>query len=80
MATNKLKDTLIKQGIKQVELAKESGISEGTINKLANNKRTPAPTTMNRIVKALNKLSSVSYKVEEIFPDYSVDGDDEQER
>lgn len=80
MASNKLKDTLVKLGVKQVELAKESGVSEGTINKIANNKRTPAPTSMNRIVRALNKLAQENFRVKEIFPNYAVDGDDEQER
>ena len=78
MATNKLKNTLVKLGIKQSELARECNLSEGTISKVCNEKRTPAPTTMNKIVRALNKLGDANYRVTEIFSSYP-DGDDEEE-
>lgn len=79
MATNKLKEIIVNEGITQTELAKESNLSDGTINKICNKKRTPSPTTMNKIVKALNVLSKNSHDVKNIFPNYTGDGDDDEE-
>ena len=80
MATNNLKKILTKEGISQVELAKESTLSDGTINKICNQKRTPAPTSMFRILNALNKLlEKEKYQITDLFPNYKGDGDDEEE-
>lgn len=79
VATNNLKKVLPIEGVTQVELAKASGLSEGTINKIYNGKRTPAPTSMFKILKGLNDLSKNKYVITEIFPNYKPDGDDEQE-
>lgn len=69
MATNSLKATLVKEGIKQSELANAARVAPGTVNKICNGKMTAAPTTCNRLVAALNKLiGSEKYRVEDIFP------------
>lgn len=69
MASNELKAVLIKEGLKQSELAGEAGVSQGTVNKVCNGKLMPAPTTRNRLVAALNRLlKSEKYRVEDIFP------------
>ena len=67
MAQNGLKNVLINEGITQAELTKESGISQGTINKVCNGKRTPSPTTQHKILKALNKLTHTKYELSDIF-------------
>lgn len=79
VANNNLKDLLIKEGISQVDLAKESDLSEGTINKISNQKRTPSPRSMFRILNALNRLAEKTYKINDIFPNYKSDDDDEEE-
>ena len=68
MATNKLKKTLIEEGINQTELSRKAELSIGTINKVCNQKRDCAPTTRSKIVLGINKLSDNIYKVEDIFP------------
>ncbi|WP_374139167.1 MULTISPECIES: helix-turn-helix transcriptional regulator [unclassified Sphingomonas] len=79
VATNNLKKILPEEGVTQVQLAKASGLSEGTINKIYNGKRTPAPTSMFKILKGLNELSNRTYAITDVFPKYKPDGDDEQE-
>lgn len=79
MAQNNLKKILVKEGHTQAQLASTSSLSEGTVNKICNLKRTPSPTTMVKLVKALNKLAGVKYRVSEVFPQFAADGDDEEE-
>jgi transcriptional regulator with XRE-family HTH domain len=80
MATNNLKSLLTQEGVSQRELADKSGLSDGTINKICNKKRTPAPTSMFKILKAFNELvGGDDYTILQIFPKYKPDGDDEQE-
>jgi DNA-binding XRE family transcriptional regulator len=67
MANNLLKITLDKHGISQVELAKKSSTSSGTVNKVCNKNYTPAPKTKSKLTIALNKLADTEYEVEEIF-------------
>ncbi len=75
MAKNLLKETLVKEGVKQTDLAKESAISPATINRLCNEKRGVSPTFQSRIVNALNKLttSGAKYLVKDIFPNSKLD-------
>jgi transcriptional regulator with XRE-family HTH domain len=71
MATNALKNVLVNEGITQTELARESGLSAGAINKFCSGKRTPSPTTKNKIVKTINRLpkkTNNNYDVGDIFP------------
>ena len=69
MATNTLKSTLVGEGIKQAELARESGVAAGTVNKVCNKKLAVSPTTQNRLVGALNrKVGNEKYRAEDIFP------------
>lgn len=69
MATNNLKKLLESNGIKQVEFAKKCNLSEGYINKVCNQKRTPAPTTITNIVNTLNGMTKNSLSKREVFPD-----------
>jgi transcriptional regulator with XRE-family HTH domain len=69
MATNNLKSTLVREGIKQAELARDSSVSSGTVNKVCNGRLTVAPTTRHRLVGALNRrIGSEKYRTEDIFP------------
>jgi transcriptional regulator with XRE-family HTH domain len=70
MATNSLKDIIVKEGITQGELAVKSGVSVTSINRFANKQRTPSPTTANKILKALNGFQGIGkqYELGELFP------------
>ncbi len=69
MASNNLKKVLAEEGIHQGDLAWASGISKGTINKVYNQRRTPAPTTMGRMTKGLNALlKTEKYQILDLFP------------
>ena len=67
MAKNYLQKELDDNGISQTDLSKESKISVGTINKVCNQKKKPAPKTCTNIVKGLSNLSEKEYKVSDIF-------------
>jgi len=69
MAKNDLKKILQKEGILQAELARKSGVSAGTINRLCSKKRAVTPTTQAKIIKALNQLTDKKYGVYDIFPE-----------
>jgi transcriptional regulator with XRE-family HTH domain len=66
--SNHLQSMLEKEGIKQSELSKESGVSGSTINKLANNRLIVTKTTQNRLIIAINKMRNKTYSPEDIFP------------
>lgn len=68
MARNNLMKILIEEGIKQSQLAIETGISQGTINKIANQKRSGSPTTRHSLVNGINKISRKNYSHENLFP------------
>ena len=66
---NNLKKVLESEGITQAELARRSGISLATINRVYNAKRSPSERTISKILKAVNKLSAGrQYESEDIFP------------
>lgn len=67
MANNYLKEKLDSHGVSQADLSKEAGVSTGTINRVCNKKRTPAPRTQSKIVHGLNQLSKSKYSVGDIF-------------
>lgn len=69
MASNKLNEVLENEGITKADLAKEAGLSAGSIYKFCSNSRTPSPVTQTKIVIALNviKNSNRKYKKEDIF-------------
>lgn len=67
MANNCLKEKLDQHGLSQVDLAKGSGVAQGTINKICGKKYTPAPKTKSKLIIALNKLASTDYEVDVIF-------------
>ena len=67
MALNRLKIVLRNEGVTQAALARESGVSEATVNKVYNAKRNPAPATKGKLVKGLNKLATNKYSVDDIF-------------
>ena len=75
MATCKLNEILVNEGIKQSRLADISGLSLGTINKAAKGKRQPSPTAKAQIVIALNKAieelkgTKGAYTVSNIWPE-----------
>ncbi len=67
MASNNLQKELDSNGKSQKELSDESGVSVGTISKVYNKKKTPAPKTCAKIVQGLNKLTNKEYAVNDIF-------------
>lgn len=69
MVKNNLRIVLESEAITQEWLARESGLSTGTVNKIANQKARPAPTTIRKIVKGLNILSKNSYSITDLFPE-----------
>lgn len=56
MAINRLKEVLEKEGIRNSELARKTGLNESTISRYARQKRTPSPTTVSKITKGVNFL------------------------
>ena len=64
---NKLKTTLIREGITQASLARKINMSVGTINKICNNGLSGSPTTQNKIVKGINELVKTTYVAANIF-------------
>ncbi len=77
MATNNLKTILQDEGLKQSELKTHGGcpLCIATINRTANGKETPAPTSLVKIVRALNRAIIVAggtrqYEVLDVFPNY----------
>jgi len=66
--SNNLQAVLEKEGIKQTEMSKESGVSGSTINKLANNRLIVTKTTQNRLIIAINKIRNKTYSLDDVFP------------
>lgn len=70
MATNNLRQVLENERKTQAELARESGFSTTTINKIYTGKGNGSPTTQAKIVDAINSLSGQNYAIFAIFPNY----------
>ena len=68
MAHNNLKELLEKEGIKQIDFAKEINLSPGTINRVCNQTYAPAPTTKYKMLKGLLSLTDNQYTLQNIFP------------
>ncbi|MGZ8160648.1 MAG: helix-turn-helix domain-containing protein [Methylobacter sp.] len=67
MAKNILRMVLDKHGNSQTDLARTSGISISTINKVCQEKLNPAPKTKGKILLALNSLTGTKYNHDEVF-------------
>lgn len=65
---NNLRQVILNERITQAELARKSGLSTTTINKIYLRKSNGSPTTQGRIVDAINALSGQNYREKEIFP------------
>jgi transcriptional regulator with XRE-family HTH domain len=68
MSKNNLRNVLDNEGISQIDLARACNVSNGTINKVYNQRRTPSPKTMSKILKGLNRLAENEYVLKDIFP------------
>lgn len=68
MATNNLRGLLERHGIYQAQLARESGVSPGAVNRYVNERRSPSPVTAARLAKALSDLVGDSFLPEDLFP------------
>lgn len=69
MTENKLKDILISEGITQAELARKSGVAQGSVNRFVNNNRNPSPVTKNKLINGVNQiLGKEKYEVKDVFP------------
>lgn len=69
MANNRLKEILEEEGIQKGKVLQLSGISSNTFSKVYNKKRSVAPTTEGKIVRAVNRLSKREYHIYEVFPE-----------
>lgn len=63
-----LKEIREREGIPQVYISRTSGLSDTTI-RAAERGKVNTPTTLNRIVKAVNRLGDTEYELSDIFPD-----------
>ncbi len=72
MAKNNLKSILEKEGVNQTEFAKAISMSNGTINKICNQKYNPAPTSKHKILNGINKLTGKDYTIQDIFSNSKV--------
>jgi transcriptional regulator with XRE-family HTH domain len=68
MANNQLRQALEENGVRQTELSQASGVSISLISKIVNNRRTPSPTTVTKIVKGLSKIAGTEVPPESVFP------------
>jgi transcriptional regulator with XRE-family HTH domain len=68
MATNQLRQVLEENGVRQTELSQVSGVSVSLISKIVNNRRTPSPTTIAKIIRGLSKIAGNEVPPESIFP------------
>jgi len=68
MAYNNLKKILTEEGLTQAKLAAHCGLCSGTVNRIANGKKSASPRTFHRLVKGLSELSKKTFSFEEIFP------------
>jgi len=66
---NKIIDILDRAGLTQTQLAIKSGLSVGTVNKIANGDRPGTERTRYRIINSLSKLVGKKMNYEEIFLD-----------
>lgn len=69
MAFNLLGKILNDFGITQSELARISKVSLGTISRVVNSVRTPAPQTKAKIVHGINSRTNKNFGIEDVFPD-----------
>jgi len=58
----------LEEGLTQAQLAAHSGVSSGTVNRLANGSRTAAPRTCHKLVKALCEIVKKNFSFEDVFP------------
>lgn len=68
MATNNLATILDQEKITSNQLAAACTLNKSTVKSVYMLKRTVAPSTQERLVRMLNKLSKKNYALEEIFP------------
>ncbi len=68
MASNNLATTLEQEKITSNQLAHQCNLNRSTVMSVVRKKRTPAPSTLELMVKHLNRMTKKSYTVEEIFP------------
>lgn len=72
MVKNNLRQVIDNEGISQAEVARVSGFSTNTINKIYNKKTNGAPRTQVKVVEAVNQISGQTYDIRVIFPRYRV--------
>jgi transcriptional regulator with XRE-family HTH domain len=68
MAENNLHSILVKEGLSQSQLASTCGLSSGTVNRIAKQKRTGAPRTNHKILKGIILLTGKEFAYKEVFP------------
>lgn len=67
MTKNKLKVLMEHYGITQADIARLSGVSYRTINRIYHQSRTPTPKVQNKITVALNTLTKLELSSKDIF-------------
>ena len=68
MATNNLATTLDQEKITAAQLAQRCNLNKTTVRAVYAQKRTPAPSTQELLVKRLNAMTKKSFTVADIFP------------
>jgi hypothetical protein len=68
MASNNLATILDDAKITANQLAANCTLANSTVKSVYMKKRTPAPTTQERLVKGLNRLTKKSLTVADVFP------------
>lgn len=68
MARNNLKTVLEQVKITPNQLAAWCTLSKVTVAMVVMKKRTPAPSTQERMVRVINKCGKANYSLEEVFP------------
>jgi transcriptional regulator with XRE-family HTH domain len=71
MAKNSLKEVLDRGGLSRGALSGLSGVSSSTISRILAKKKRPSPSTMKRLLRAINRLERErAYSIQEVFPDF----------
>jgi DNA-binding XRE family transcriptional regulator len=70
-AKNRVTQARMAEALSKADLARKSGLSDRTVHRVENGRRTISPTTKSKIVKALNSLPDKQrdYTIEYLFPE-----------
>ncbi len=70
MAKNKFAEILAKENLYKGQVRSKANLSKRTIYRLYYQRRNESPYILERIVNAINSLSTNSYSISDVFPNY----------